>query len=419
MSKKSESYDCVIVGAGPGGCAAATILADAGYRVALIERERFPRYKIGESMIPYNYFPLERVGMVEKLQVYDFPKKYSVQFVSRTGQQSQPFYFSEHMDHPCSQTWQVTRDLFDAMMMDNARRHGAEVFEATSARELIRNGDKVRGVSCVNRDNEPCDFRAKMTIDASGGKGFATSKLGWRIADPKLVKRAIWAYYRGGKRDEGLDEGTTTITYLEGKNWVWYIPLRDNIVSVGIVGDKEYLFNDTRDLAAVFQREVGKNAWIEDRLAPGALEGDYYVCEHRSYRSRYCAADGLILIGDAFSFIDPVFSTGMYLTLTSGELAADAVIAALEKGDVSGRQFVSYGETMCRRIEILRRLVYAFYAEDFSFKQLIMKYPHLKGAVTDCLIGNLDPDFTDLNNALAEFLTLPDPIKHGRAKVDH
>lgn len=417
MSKKSESYDCVVVGAGPGGCVAATILADAGYRVAIIERERFPRYKIGESMIPFNYFPLDRVGMVEKLQASDFPKKYSVQFVARTGRQSQPFYFSEHIDHPCAQTWQVTRDLFDAMMLDNAREHGVEIHEAMSAREFICDADKIQGVSCVDPDNAPRDFRAKMTIDASGGKGFAMSKLKWRVLDPNLFKRAIWAYYRGAKRDMGRDEGTTTITYLEDKNWFWYIPLRDDIVSVGLVGDKEYLFQDTKDIEAVFHREVRKNGWIEDRLTTGTLEGDYHVCEHRSYRAKYCAMDGLILVGDALSFIDPVFSTGMYLALVGGELAADAVASALEKGDVSGRQFEQYGETMCRRIEILRRLVYAFYAENFSFKDLVMKHPHLKGLVTDCLIGNLDHDFTELNNALGEFLVLPDAVKHGRAKM--
>jgi flavin-dependent dehydrogenase len=152
-------------------------------------------------------------------------------------------------------------------------------------------------------------------------------------------------------------------------------------------------------------------------LASGTLADDYHVCVHRSYRSKYCAQDGLVLIGDALSFIDPVFSTGMYLTLVSGELAADAVAAALQAGDVSGRQFQAYGETMCQRIEILRRLVYAFYAPDFSFKQLVMKYPHLKGAVTDCLIGHLDQDFTELNQALGEFLVLPEPLTHGRAKL--
>jgi flavin-dependent dehydrogenase len=386
--------------------------------VALIEKQTFPRYQIGESMIPYNYFSLARIGMIDKMKASSFPKKHSVQFVGRSGRQSQPFYFSEHLDHECAQTWQVTRDVYDAMMLDNAREHGVTVFERMCARSLIEDGDKTVGVTCVDADDQAHEFLATVTIDATGGQGVAMKHHKWRIDDKNLVKRAIWAYYRGAKRDPGIDEGATTITYLEDKNWFWYIPLQDDTVSVGLVGDKAYLFNDTNDLHTIFQREIEKNVWIKDHLAGGQMEGDYHVCVHRSYRSKYCAKEGLVLVGDALSFLDPVFSTGMYLTLVSGELAADAVIAALKKGDVSGKQFEAYGETMCERIEVLRRLVYAFYAKDFSFKKLVMKYPELKGKVTDCLIGNLDQDFTDLNQALGDFMDLPEPISYGRAKVD-
>mgnify|MGYP006282921501 CR=1 FL=1 len=417
MTDQAKSYDCVVVGAGPGGCLAATLVADAGFRVALIEREKTPRYHVGESMIPYNYFPLERAGMIEKMQASDFPKKYSVQFVGQDGRQSQPFYFSQHIDHPCAQTWQVTRDVYDAMMLENAREHGVEVFEQMTARDLIEEDDRTVGITCVDPSDAPHEFRARMTIDASGGKGFAMSRLSWRMLDPNLQKHAIWAYYRGAARDPGIDEGATTITYAGGKNWLWYIPLRDDIVSIGLVGDKDYLFKDTHDLASVFQREVDANVWIKERVAPGTLEGDYHVCVHRSYRAKHCAKDGLILVGDALTFLDPVFSTGMYLALVSGEHAADAVVEALHAGDVSGRRFQAYGETICPRIEVLRRLVYAFYAKDFSFRQLIKKHPDLKGAVTDCLVGNLDQDFTALHEGLSEFLDLPAPVQHGRAKV--
>lgn len=417
MDNIDRSYDCVVVGAGPGGLVAATILADQGYTVAVFERERFPRYRVGESMIPFNYFPLERIGMIDKLQASDFPKKYSVQFVGRSGKQSQPFYFSQHMDHPCTQTWQVTRDVFDAMLMDNAREHGVVVLEGMKAMQLIEEDGKTVGVSCVDLAGDIHDFRSTVTLDASGGARFAMKRLSWTVFDRNLEKLAVWTYYKGAKRDPGLDEGATTIAYLEGKHWFWYIPLRDDIVSVGAVGDKDYIFRGTRDLAGILNREIQKNGWIKEHLEAGSPVGEPYRCVHKSYRSKYCAKDGLVLLGDAFSFLDPVFSTGMYLALTSGELAADAVTAALNKGDVSGGQFQAYGDTMCRRIEILRQLVYAFYAEGFSFKQIVMNYPHLKGAVTDCLIGNLDQDFTELTDALAQFLTLSEPLAHGGAMV--
>ncbi len=418
MKTDKQTYDCVVIGGGPGGCVAATLVADAGYRVALVEKQRFPRYQIGESMIPYNYFPLERAGMIKQLEASDFPEKHSVQFVGRSGRQSQPFYFDRHIDHPCARTWQVTRDKFDKMLLDNARDHGVTVFENTRAAALIEEAEVTCGVRCVGPDNQEQDLRATFTIDASGGKGLAMSQFKWQIMDPNLVKHAIWTYVRGAKRDPGRDEGATTITYLEDKNWFWYIPLRDDLVSVGVVGDKSYLFPDAnRDLPTIFNREVEKNAWIKDHLTSGSQDGDFHVCVHRSYRSRYCAKDGLVLVGDALSFLDPVFSTGMYLTMVSGDLAADAVVAGLRAGDNSARQFVTYGETICQQIEILRRLVYAFYAPDFSFKDLVTQYPELKGAVTDVLIGNLDQDFTALHQALEEFLDLPPVITHGRAKM--
>jgi flavin-dependent dehydrogenase len=412
------TYDVIVVGAGPGGGTAAAILAGMGHRVALLERARFPRYKVGESMIPYNYFPLERSGLLPAMQASDFPKKHSVQFVNRDGRMSHPFYFSEHMDHPCTQTWQVTRDLFDAMVLENARRRGAEVHEETKAVDLLMDGGKVCGVAAMDAGGARRELRAPVTVDASGGMGFATSQLKWREYDPLLQKLAVWTYYKDAKRDQGRDEGATTITYLEGKNWFWYIPLRDGRVSVGAVGDEAYIRQGgTKDLKTIFEREMRKNVWIEDHLAVGTCEGHYDQCMHRSYRARYCAMDGLVLLGDALSFLDPVFSTGLFLAVNSADLVADAVDAALRRGNVSGRAFVDYGETMRRRIEALRRLVFAFYAEDFSFKDLIRKHPEVRGDVTDVLIGNLDRDFIALDAALSEFLELPAVSEHGRAMI--
>ena len=181
-----------------------------------------------------------------------------------------------------------------------------------------------------------------------------------------------------------------------------------------MVAEKDYLYNGTRDLATIFHREVEKNAWLKEHLAVGEQFGPYRVTGEYSYRSRHCAADGLILAGDAFAFLDPVFSSGVFLALCSGELAADAVDAALSAGDVSASRFTEYGEKVCRGIEAMRKLVYAFYDHEFSFRQLVSRYPDLRSDLTDCLIGNLFRDFSPLNAGLAEFAKLPDPLPHGR-----
>jgi flavin-dependent dehydrogenase len=185
-----------------------------------------------------------------------------------------------------------------------------------------------------------------------------------------------------------------------------------------VVAEKGYLYKDTHDLETIFQSAVNQNTWIQEHLAVGQQAGPYRVTGEYSYRSQYCASDGLILAGDAFAFLDPVFSSGVFLALRSGEMAGDAVDAALTAGDVSASQFAAYGEELCRGIEAMRRLVYAFYDHEFSFRRFLTKYPNLRGDVTDTLIGNLLKDFEPLNKGMAEFARIPDPLPHGRPFVE-
>lgn len=241
---------------------------------------------------------------------------------------------------------------------------------------------------------------------------------GWRVKDAELNKLAVWTYYRGAKRDPGIDEGNTTVAYLPERGWFWYIPLRGDTVSVGVVAEKDYLFSESKDPATIFAREIEQNLWIKDHLAHGQQYGPYFVTSEFSYRSKYCAADGLLLAGDAFAFLDPVFSSGVFLALESGILAADAVDAALNAGDFSGARFADYGERLCTAIENMRRLVYAFYDTGFSFGRMLKQYPQLRGRLTDCLIGDLFQDqYGELFSAIAEFAPLPAPLPHGRAPM--
>jgi flavin-dependent dehydrogenase len=342
-----------------------------------------------------------------------FPSKYSVQFVGRDGGAAHPFYFSQHLKHEASRTWQVLRSEFDQMLLDNARAKGVDVREETMAREMIQENGSVTGVRAVGKKGEILEFHAPITIDASGRDALAVTRNRWKVRDPYLNKIAIWTYYRGALRDPGLDEGATTVAYLPEKGWFWYIPLPEDIVSVGVVAEKAYLYRKTHDLASIFKGEVTNNAWVQQHLAPGRQTGPYRVTGEYSYRSRYCAADGLVLIGDAFAFLDPVFSSGVFLALRSGELAADAVDAALTAGDFSALQFSDYGAQMRKGIEAMRRLVYSFYDHEFSFRVFLNHFPDLHGDLTDCLMGNLFRDFTQLFEAVAKFAGVPEPLAHG------
>jgi flavin-dependent dehydrogenase len=165
-------------------------------------------------------------------------------------------------------------------------------------------------------------------------------------------------------------------------------------------------------------REIGRNAWIKDHLSIGKQFGEYWVTSEFSYRSKYCSADGLLLAGDAFAFLDPVFSSGVYLALKSGEMAADAVDAALTAGDTSGAQFEEYGSRLCLGIENMRKLVYAFYDQNFSFARMLKAYPEQRARLTDSLIGDLfSTDFAELHAAMRAFAELPAELPHGRAPV--
>jgi len=411
----THDYDALVIGAGPAGCAAAAVLAEHGRRVALLERTPRRRYSVGESLIPHCWDALDRLGLVEAVEKssFSFPK-YAVQFVGTAGNVSKAFYFFQHTDHPRSRTWQVVREDFDKLLRDNAQCAGATLFEETRARELIQDpSGAVVGVRAVDAAGTPLELRAPITIDATGRDTFAQSRLGWRVPDAKLKKMAIWTYFRGAKRAEGLDEGSTMVVYLPEKGWFWYIPLPDDVVSVGVVADKDTLFHDTKDLGEIFEREVARQPWMAERLAPGVRIDELRVTSEFSYRSQHCAMDGLVLAGDAFAFLDPVFSSGVYFALMSGVMAGDAVHAALAADDTRAARFREYGAAFRRQIEPMRRLVYAFYDTDFRFGQFLKQHPEQRTDLTDVLIGHLTKNFDSFFAEVARYAEVPDPLPHG------
>jgi|TARA_B110000003_G_scaffold246544_1_gene257124 flavin-dependent dehydrogenase len=415
MISLKKNYDAIIVGAGPAGSTTGALLAEKGKDVLIVEKEKFPRYHVGESLMPFCYFPLERLGLVDTLMESANPRKYCVQFVRQDGFLSQPFYFFQHFDHPSSTTWQVWRSDFDKMILDKARENGASVMEETKAKNLIKSGDRVEGIKVESKEMGLLELRAPIVVDASGRDCFAAHKQNWMVRDPELKKIALWTYFKGAKRDPGLDEGATTVAYLPNKGWFWYIPLSGDMVSVGIVAERDYLFNGTtKNHEEIFRREIQNNEWIKDHLAEAEQTGEYRITGEYSYRNRYCASEGLVLAGDAFGFLDPVFSSGVFLALKSGVILADEIDLALENGDLSVKSFDGYAQKMQSSIETMRKIVYAFYDKDFSFGDLAKRGDHLRAALTDCLIGNVDNnEFRELFDAMSDLADLPKPVEHG------
>jgi flavin-dependent dehydrogenase len=415
MTKTGNTFDTIVIGGGPAGASSAAILAEHGRRVLVLEREKFPRYHVGESMIPFTYGPIERLGLIPLMKKSAFQKKYSVVFISPNGRASQPFYFFNRYDKDTvAQTWQVLRSEFDEILLNNARTKGAEVIEEITVKELLREGEQVVGVRAQTKNGEVVEFRAPITLDCTGKESFTSVRNGWRMKDPYLNKVAVWTYYQGSKREPGLDEGQTAVAYVPEKGWFWHIPQHDDMVSVGVVAEGKYLTRaGVREPEQIFQREVEQNVWIKDHLSVGKQVGPYFVTSEYSYHSRHCGCAGLLLVGDAFAFLDPVFSSGLMLALKSGVMAGDEVHRALGEKDFSPQRFAAYANYMRQGVENMRKLVYAFYEPNFSFKQVIDKYPEAGGEITDCLSGDVNKDFEPLWKKIREFVPLPEDLPVG------
>ncbi len=389
------STDVVVVGGGPAGSTVSTMLAQRGLKVKLYERVKFPRFHIGESLIPETYWVFKRLNMLEKMKASPFVKKFSVQFVNAAGKESAPFYFHDNKPHECSQTWQVIRSEFDTLMLDNARQHGVEVIQPGRVEEILFEGDRAVGALVENEKGEQQTLRAKVVVDASGQNTMLQNRFMLRLWDPVLNKGAIWTYWKGAFRDTGLDEGATVVIQTTNrKGWWWYIPQHDGTVSLGIVGPFDYMFKDRGTREEVYNEEVAACPAVQKRIAGAERATGYYATKDYSYRSKQVAGDGWVLVGDAFGFLDPLYSSGVLLALKSGELAADAIADGLENGDTSAAQLGRWGEMFNRGVDRMRRLVCEYY-DGFSFGRFVKQYPHLRGKVTDLLIGDLFDDKVD------------------------
>lgn len=414
-SRKEDHYDVIVIGGGPAGSTTAALVAEYGHRVLLLEREKFPRFQIGESLMPGTYWSFKRLGVLDKLKKSEFVRKYSVQFFSGSGKGSAPFYFHKHDPHESSITWQVLRSEFDQMMLDNAREKGAEVKQGASVLQVHFKGDRATGVQVKYRNGRIKDLSASAIVDATGRSALISRKLKTKTVEPRLKKASIFTHFKGAFRDKGIDEGATLILNTTDKDsWFWYIPLPNDIVSVGVVGDLDYLLqNRKKTPQKVFEEELGKCQPMQERLKKAEQLFPMKVTQDFSYRSSELAGNGWVLVGDAFGFLDPVYSSGVFLALKSGEMAADAIHEAIENNDFSAKQLGKWGPEFLPGMEAIRKLVYAFYSKNFSFAQFLKQNPECIDGVIDILKGNVYiNDVTPIFEPMAHMCELPEDVAY-------
>jgi flavin-dependent dehydrogenase len=422
MNMNSNTYDVIVMGGGPAGSTVASILTREGRTVVLFEKEQFPRHHIGESLMTDTFWTFQRMGLLEKLKQSPFVRKYSVQFANPAGKESRPFYFFEANHHESAVTWQVTRAVFDQMLIEHAADQGATVYQKAQVKQVLFDGDRAIGVEVQMPDGSLQQFHAKVVIDATGQTAMLSNKFRWRMRDPKLKKAVLYSYFKGAMREPDLNGGATLVlrTQAGSNGWFWYIPLENDITSVGIVADPEYLVKGRgQDLAKIFHEEVEKCEPCRRRVEGAERVEKIYSILDYSYRSKQNAGNGFILIGDAYGFLDPIYSSGVLLALKMAELAADAIHDAFKHDDFSAARLGQFQAKLDQGIESMRKLVYAFYNEGFSFSQFLKKYPEQRVHVINLLIGDVFREGVDkVYGPMSEFAEIPPPLYEQLARVE-
>ncbi len=402
----NSQYDAVVIGAGPAGGAAASIVAEAGYQTLLVEREMMPRFHVGESLMPEVFWPLQRLGLVDRMHQAGHVVKNSVQFVTGNGKESDPFFFRQHDDRDCSVTWQVERAEFDQMLFDRAAELGAECVDQMRLLDVRFDGERATGVRLRDAQGQEHEIAAKVVIDATGQQSFIANKLSLKEVNPELKKLAIWGYYRDARRDPGENEGATIILQTEHKqSWFWFIPLSRGVTSIGCVADRDFLLNGRGTPAEVYEEELAQCPGLLPRLENATRVGELRTTKEFSYWTSRHAGDGWVLAGDAFGFIDPVYSSGVYFALEMGVRAGEAVVAGLAAGDTSAERLGAWTEEFKEGTKWIRKLVNVFYTKEFSVGRFLKDHPEHRSNLTDLLIGRIFYDgagkiFDDLDPAL-------------------
>jgi len=388
MSQNVFQTDIVVIGGGPAGATCATLLAQAGHAVVLLERDRFPRFQIGESLLPYNNDLFRRMGLLDALGEGKFLPKYGAHFVTGDGRTGYTFRFDKNLAEEYSRSFQVSRARFDELLLRHAESRGVDVREDTSVADVdVSSSDRatIRGTSA---DGQPFELTARFVVDATGARSLLASKNGGRLENEKLKKVSFFAHYKGvTPGGEGRDAGNTVIALLKNA-WIWMIPIDEETTSVGLVVDRDEFLASGLKPEELLDKTIACTPYVAGRMGQAVRSSQVYARKDFSYRAKKMVGNNFALIGDAAGFIDPIFSTGVFMAMKSAEVAADAVALRLRNG--STRLLRSYEKRMSTALKKYMMFIENFYRREFLevFLQPSERFG-LIPAVVGVLAGNV------------------------------
>jgi len=399
----TAKYDVIVVGGGPSGSTVAARLAQRGRRVVLLEKEQFPRFHIGESLLPCAMPLFEQLGVMKALVGHGFLPKYAAEFVTADGSLTRRYAFAEGLIPGAPSAFEVDRAEFDHLLLKNAARLGVEVHEKTTVTRFAISHERAE-VTVRDHAGTEASLTADMLIDATGQSSLLAGKLGLREMDRDLKNFAVFSHFEGAMRHAGKREGDISVVLVAG-GWWWVIPLADGRTSVGQVGPASMLGGRKPD-EAYFHEQIAKTPYLAERLGKARRVAAVRTISDYSYVSKKLAGDRFVLVGDAGAFLDPVFSTGVYLGMVGAFRAAEAVDAALSAGRFSRREFVAYEAWVLKQVEAYKKFVKGFYKPEFV--ELLMApsdFLDLRAAITSLLAG-FGVDRPEINARVLVFLGL-------------
>jgi flavin-dependent dehydrogenase len=385
----NEAFDVAIIGGGPAGSSAGTLLAKAGRRVVIFEKEKFPRFSVGESTLPAVLNTLERMGVKEKIDNGGFLIKYGGEIVSACGRRVR-FYFRNGFKAKRPTAYQVLRSKFDRILLDHAAETGCDVRQQTPVNSFEIDDDGVT----LSSGNGGQVVRAKYVIDCSGRNCLIGNRFQLKRPFPNLRKFSLYAYYDDVRREDGPD-GTLTRMVRTKDSWFWMIPLSGNTTSIGVVMDTEKFRGLKMNPEEALAHCIAEQPVVNESMENARRVTNVYATGDFSYRNKQLFGDRWLLAGDAAGFIDPVFSSGVYLALLSGEQAADALNLVLDRPQQRAKAFRYYERRIGRVLDIYLRWASAWYTQEFVE---VFLYPkeifEVVPTVSAVLSGNEIRDFS-------------------------